>query len=89
MWRGAAPRTPPDDGADDDDDDEELSLFVGDPEAFAEQRRHASVVVVDATALWVKLRGEEKVYLHDSELESASCKARIQRLRRKFRETKS
>ena len=67
---------------------EDLHLFVGDPEAFAEHRKDTSLVVVDATALWLKLRGEEKVYVHESELKATSAKARVQRLRRKFRETK-
>ena len=34
---------------------EELSLYVSDTEGFAENRVHTSVVVVDATALWLKL----------------------------------
>ena len=65
---------------------EDLHLFVGDPEAFAEKRKDTSLVVVDATALWLKLRGEEKVYIHEDEIKATSAKARIQKLRRKFRE---
>ena len=47
------------------------------------------MVVVDATALWLKLRGEEKVYLHESELLPTGAKARVKQLRRKFVETKA
>ena len=66
---------------------QELSLFVGDPEGFAEQRKQTSLVVVDATALWLKLRGEEKVYLHEFERQGKLSKAQVARLRKKFKET--
>ena len=66
--------------------EEDLSLFVGDTEHFIEHRKSTSVVVVDATALWLKLRGEEKVYLHESELQASSAKLLLKKTRRKFRD---
>ena len=40
---------------------EELSEFVCNAEKFAEARRDTKIVVLDQTALWLKLRGEDKV----------------------------
>jgi len=45
----------------------ELEMFVSDPRRFIENRQATSVVVVDATALWLKLRGEERVYISETE----------------------
>eukprot|EP00959_Pyramimonas_sp_CCMP1952_P021228 447914-Pyramimonas_sp.AAC.1 len=66
---------------------EDLGLLVGGTDTFAQQRANASAVVVDATALWLKLRGEEEACIHDGEIYAASAKKRIQNLRRKYRET--
>ena len=47
------------------------------------------MVSVDAAALWLKLRGEEKVYLRESELQARGAKARVKRLRSKFLATQA
>lgn len=43
-------------------DAEALSLFVANPESFIEHRKDTVTVVIDETALWLKLRGEEQVF---------------------------
>jgi hypothetical protein len=40
---------------------EELTQFVAHAEKFAEARRDTKIVVIDQTALWLKLRGDERV----------------------------
>ena len=47
--------------------EEDLSMFVEDPQTFISKRKETVIVVVDETALWLKLRGEEKVYYSDAE----------------------
>ena len=42
--------------------EEELQDFVADVEAFATSRQLTVVIVIDESALWLKLRGEEKVF---------------------------
>ena len=46
---------------------EELQLHVARPEEFVRDRAETAVVVLDATAMWFKLRGEDRVYLCDDE----------------------
>ena len=53
---------------------EDLRIHVADPQEFAKNRESTTTVVLDATALWLKLRGEEKVYI--SEKEKTSREAR-------------
>eukprot|EP00959_Pyramimonas_sp_CCMP1952_P125336 2620559-Pyramimonas_sp.AAC.1 len=61
---------------------EDLGHFAGGPEAFAEQRASASAVVVDAAALWLKLRREGGARAHGSEIHAAGAEKRLQNLRR-------
>ena len=61
---------------------EQLFKYVGNPADFIERRKTTSVVVADATALWLKLRGEEKVLTSTREQNTA---ARRKVLARKFR----
>ena len=68
---------------------EELHKYVRDPAEFGENSENTSVVAVDATALWVKLRGEEKVYLHEDELDARRTKQMVERLRKKAQKTQS
>ena len=48
---------------------EQLAQHVADPHLFCEpeRRKDTSIVMVDATAVWTKLRGEERVLLLESE----------------------
>ena len=46
---------------------EELQLHVARPEEFVRDRAQTAVVVLDATAMWLKLRGDDRVYLSDDE----------------------
>ena len=46
---------------------EELQLHVARAEEFVRDRAETAVVVLDATAMWLKLRGEDRVYLCDDE----------------------
>ena len=46
---------------------EELQSFVSNPDEWALTRENTEVVVVDATALWLKLRGEDKVFISADE----------------------
>ena len=57
--------------------EDQLRLFVSEPEAFVERRASTSIVVCDATALWVKLRGEEKVFVHEEEATSVAFRKRL------------
>ena len=45
---------------------------VGNPLEFVKQRKNTSIVVADAAALWLKLRGEEKVLLSTLEQSTAA-----------------
>ena len=40
----------------------ELQLYVADPAEFQKIFKKTVIVVLDESALWLKLRGEEKVY---------------------------
>ena len=64
--------------------EDELRVFVSDPEAFVERRASTSIVVCDATALWVKLRGEEKVLVHDDEKTSVELRKRLSKAFKKI-----
>ena len=55
----------------------ELEPFVANVEEFIEKRKTTRVVVVDATALWVKLRGEERVFISDKEQRSREARKRV------------
>ena len=44
-----------------------MSVFVHDPEDFMLHREDTVFVVLDETAVWLKLRGEEKVYVSAEE----------------------
>ena len=58
---------------------DDLSLFVSDPDEFIKHREATSVVVVDATALWLKLRGEERVFVSSEETTSVAERKRLSR----------
>ena len=46
---------------------EDLQVHVSRPKEFIENRKQTSFVVLDATALWLKLRGEDKVFVSEGE----------------------
>ena len=50
----------------------ELQTFVRHPKSFIAKRETTAVVVMDQTALWVKLRGEESIYVSTAETTAAS-----------------
>ena len=58
---------------------DELQSLVADPAAFAENYKKTSVFVLDETALWLKLRGEEKVYQSLSEVLSSHKRKEVKR----------
>ena len=58
-------------------DVEDLRIHVADPEEFAKNRESTTVVVLDATALWLKLRGEEKVFVSEKERTSREARKRL------------
>ena len=64
--------------------EDQLRIFVSEPEAFVERRASTSIVVCDATALWVKLRGEEKVYVHEDEKTSVAFRKRLSKAFKKL-----
>ena len=49
-------------------------MFVADPKEFISKRKETVIVVIDETALWLKLRGEEKVYISETEVRSARAR---------------
>ena len=53
---------------------EDLRVFVANPEEFISRRKETVIVVIDETALWLKLRGEEKVYISETEVRSARAR---------------
>ena len=61
---------------------EQLFKFVGNPAELIEQRKNTFIIVADATALWLKLRGEERVLTSTREQNTA---ARRKVLARQFR----
>ena len=63
---------------------EDLRIHVGRPEEFIENREDTSFVVLDATALWLKLRGEERVFVSEKEKTSQEGRKRISRAFRKL-----
>ncbi len=62
---------------------EALRVFCSEPEVFCENRAQTSVVVCDATALWVKLRGEDKVLVHEDEKTHEAERKRMVRASKK------
>ena len=64
--------------------EEELIEFVRDTEIFIKNRKSTSFVVVDQTALWLKLRGEERVV---ASLEEAGHDAKMRKAKRKWHQT--
>ena len=58
---------------------EELSEFVCDPKTFAEHKAETSYVVMDQTALWLKVRGEERLVFHESELTKRAQRKKMSR----------
>ena len=56
---------------------EELQVLVSRPEEFQASRHETAVVVLDATAVWLKLRGEEKVYVSEDEVTSTEARKRL------------
>ena len=63
---------------------EELRVHVSRPEEFIENRKKTSIVVVDATALWLKLRGEERVFVGEKERSSEQERRRLGKAFRKL-----
>jgi hypothetical protein len=62
---------------------EDLQVFVQDTDRFIEQRKDTSFVVIDQTALWLKLRGEEKVLTSFAEKTSADERKKLSRKAKK------
>ena len=62
----------------------ELDKFVSSPETWAEGRKETRVVVVDATALWLKLRGEDKVLVSEDERRGHEARKRLSKAFKKL-----
>ena len=60
--------------------EEDLELHVADPSAFINNREETVIVVLDETALWLKLRGEEKVMVSFKEVLDAQRRRDVRRL---------
>ncbi len=58
---------------------EELSEFVAKPIEFAENRHKTAFVVMDQTAVWLKVRGEEKLVFSAEELTSRAKRKQASR----------
>ena len=63
---------------------EELRVRVSRPEEFIENRKKTSIVIVDATALWLKLRGEERVFVGEKERSNEAERRRLGKAFRKL-----
>ena len=63
---------------------EELEVLVSDPAEFQASRHETAVVVLDATAIWLKLRGEEKVYVSEDEVASMEARKRLTKAYKKL-----
>ena len=63
---------------------EELRIHVSRPEEFIKNRKNTSIVVVDATAVWLKLRGEERVFVSESEKTSEQARQRLNKAFKKL-----
>jgi len=63
---------------------EELTEFVANAEKFAEARRDTKIVVLDQTALWLKLRGEDKVV---ASLEETEHYQQLKALKRRWKKS--
>ena len=63
---------------------EELQVLVSRPEEFQASRHETAVVVLDATAIWLKLRGEEKVYVCEDEVTSTEARKRLTKAYKKL-----
>ena len=64
-------------------------MHVARPEEFIAARSETSVVVLDATALWLKLRGEEKVYISEDEVASEEARKRLKKAYKKLDKTRA
>ena len=62
-------------------------MHVARPEEFIAARSQTSVVVLDATALWLKLRGEDKVDISEDEAASEEARKRLKKAYRKLDKT--
>ena len=62
----------------------ELDKFVSSPETWSESRKETRVVVVDATALWLKLRGENKVLVSEDERRGHEARKRLSKAFKKL-----
>ena len=58
---------------------EDLQVFVKDPADFIKHKEDTVIVVLDQTALWLKLRGEEKVFISLSECLATQERKRLSR----------
>ena len=58
---------------------DDLSLLVAEPDVFIKHRETTAIVVIDETALWLKLRGEEKVLISFKEVYEADKRRRLRR----------
>ena len=65
---------------------EELQCLVQDTEAFVASRRETNIVVIDETALWLKLRGEEKVILSQSEVDATRDRRNLRKKIKRLQE---
>ena len=63
---------------------EELEILVSDPAEFIKRRHETAVVVLDATAIWLKLRGEEKVYVSEDEVAGMEARKRLSKAFKKL-----
>ena len=68
---------------------EELLTHISRPEEFHEHRRETAAVVVDATAMWLKLRGEDQVYISEAERANTEARKRISKAFKRLQKDKA
>ncbi len=56
---------------------DELGRLVGNPEAFQDAARQTVILGLDQTPVYLKLRGEEKVFVSQAELEARATRRRL------------
>ena len=56
---------------------EDLELHVSNAIEFIENKARTTIVVMDQTAVWLKLRGEDKVYVAEDENRNREARKRM------------
>ena len=57
-----------------------VCCVVANPEEFISRRKETVIVVIDETAIWLKLRGEEKIYISEAEVRSARARKAFKKI---------